>query len=219
MIAALLLAAGASRRFGGSGIGGEKSKLVEDLNGKPIVRWSAEALIGASRAADEVIAVVPSHHASIRHALADLPVRFVVNSKPERGIASSIACGIAALAPDVEAALITLGDEPTLSRDAVTRVVRAYREGQSRGVQIVAPTYNGMPGHPTLFARSVFDELRALSGDRGAREVIDRHRGRVTILELGVAPPGDVDTPDDLARMRRRAYIPAPTTSPTTKRT
>jgi molybdenum cofactor cytidylyltransferase len=203
VIAALLLAAGASRRFGGSG-----SKLLQELNGKAIVRWSAEALIGGP--VDEVIAVVPPDDQDIRRALAGLDVRLAVNAQPERGIASSIACGVSALGGNVEAALIALGDEPTLSRDAVARVVRRYRDDHVRGIQIVAPVYRGTPGHPTLFTRMVFDELRTLAGDRGARDVIHRDTSRVAVLELDVAPPGDVDTVDDLARMRRQAYIPPP---------
>jgi len=67
----------------------------------------------------------------------------------------------------------------------------------------VAPRYRGTPGHPVLFDHSVFAELRALDGDRGARAVIERDPSRVAIVEVDAPPPGDVDTPEDLARLRR----------------
>src|SRR4051812_19307886 len=211
VIAALLLAAGASRRFGAP-------KLVEQLNGKPIVRWSAEALIG--HPVDQVVAIVPPDDTEIRRALAGLDVRFVVNPRPERGIGGSIACGVSALGAEIDAALVTLGDEPMLSRDAVLKVIDRYVavRRERLGIKIVAPTYRGTRGHPTLFDRAVFEDLRALTGDRGARDVVDRDAARVAFLELEVEPPGDVDTPDDLARVRRGAQYMPPPSPPTVQR-
>lgn len=209
MITALLLAAGAARRFGGP-------KLLQDLHGKPLVRWSAEALQVA--AVDEIIVVVPPAYDALRDALQGIDAYFIVNPHPALGLASSLACGVAALSADTEAVVVALGDEPTIARDAVRGVVERYRAGRDGagggvGARIVVPTYSGAHGHPVLFDRSVFAELRTFSGDAGARAVIDRDRSRVAQVEMGQPAPMDVDTPDDLARLRSQTQFTSPPTS------
>jgi molybdenum cofactor cytidylyltransferase len=193
VIAALLLAAGASRRFGGG-----LQKLVQELNGRPVVRWSVESLIGAP--VDEVIVVVGANDAPVREALSGLPVRFIRNAAADAGMASSIAVGVSALSAETRAAVIVLGDEPLVGREPLERVVQRYKEG---GAAIVAPTFRGVRGHPVLFDRAVFPELLALRGDRGARALADRDPARIAIVELDLPKPIDVDTPADLARLRR----------------
>lgn len=193
MIAALLLAAGQSRRFGGG-----LQKLVQLLDGKPVVRWSAESLLGPP--VDEVVVVVGADDKPVRDALRGLDVRIVQNAKASEGMATSLAVGVAALSPNVEAIVVALGDEPFAGREPLTGVVERYRSG---GATIVAPLFRGVRGHPVLFDRSVFPELRALTGDRGARSVTDRDVSRRALVELDLPKPADVDTPDDLARVRR----------------
>ena len=194
MISALLLAAGAARRFGAP-------KLLQDLRGKPLVRWSVERLAGLPLV--EILAVVPPQHEDIQRALAGLPVRFVVNPEPQRGIGTSIACGVAALREDTDAVLICLADEPFASRDATQRVVGRFRSGGG-DVEIVQPTFQTIPGHPVLFSRAVFAELRALTGDHGARAVALRDPARVAVLAIDMPGPVDVDTPADLETLRTR---------------
>jgi molybdenum cofactor cytidylyltransferase len=201
VIAALLLAAGSARRFGAP-------KLLQQLEGRPLVRWSAEWLRGAP--VDEIVIVVPEEHVGIRSALTGFDARFVVNPHADRGMGSSIACGVSALAPDTTAALIALADEPMAGRAALLRTVERYEAG---GVSIVAPTYRGVSGHPVLFDRSTFDELLALSGDRGARAVVERDPGRVAVVEMNEMQPIDVDTPADLARVTAQAQFITPTIS------
>jgi molybdenum cofactor cytidylyltransferase len=193
VIAALLLAAGESRRFGGG-----LQKLVQQLNGKPVVRWSAESLIGPP--VDEVIVVVGEEDAPVRDALRGLNVRFTTNPNARQGMAASLATGIAALPADTEAVLVALGDEPRVGREPLLRVIERYRAG---GAKVVAPLFRGVRGHPVLFDRSVFPELRELSGDRGARSVTDRDESRLALVELDLPKPVDVDTPADLARVRQ----------------
>jgi molybdenum cofactor cytidylyltransferase len=193
VIAALLLAAGASRRFGGG-----LQKLVQELNGRPVVRWSAESLIGAP--VSEVVVVLGANDAPVREALSGLPLRFIRNAAADGGMASSIAVGVSALTAETQAVVVVLGDEPLVGREPLERVVRRYKEG---GAAIVAPTFRGVRGHPVLFDRSVFPELLALTGDRGARALADRDPARLALVELDLPKPIDVDTPADLARLRR----------------
>jgi len=194
VIAALLLAAGSSRRFGAP-------KLLQPSRGKAIVRWSAEAALAG---ADALYVVVPTDHAELRSALAGLDVCFVVNGRAADGMGSSLACGVGAVGPDAEAILVALADEPQLPADAYQRVVATYREG---GNDIVAATYQGQRGHPVLFDRMVFPELAALSGDHGARSVVDRIPGRVAFVEFDAPHPVDVDTPADLARILDGSHL------------
>jgi molybdenum cofactor cytidylyltransferase len=194
VIAALLLAAGASRRFGAP-------KLLQSLNGKPVVRWSAESLAGV---ADELVVVASPDNEALRRALDGLEVRFVVNARPEDGMASSLACGVAAVSAAAEAVLVALGDEPLLPRRCHERVVARFRQG---GAGIVAATYGGTRGHPVLFNRGIFDELRDLTGDQGARSVVEADPARVALVEMDEPHPIDVDTPADLARIKGTGQV------------
>jgi molybdenum cofactor cytidylyltransferase len=197
VISAVLLAAGAARRFGGP-------KLLEPLGGKPIVRWSAEALLAH---VDELIAVVPPEAEALRAALDGLPARFVVNPEPHRGMASSIVAGVRAVDARSDATLLALGDEPTIDRATVASVIERFRAG---GASIVLPAYDEAPEHPVLFERSTLPELLKLTGDRGARAVIDADPRRVAIVGAQGPRPADIDTPADLARLRDAAQFSTP---------
>jgi CTP:molybdopterin cytidylyltransferase MocA len=197
VISAILLAAGEARRFGAP-------KLLEDLHGRPVVYWSAELL--RRTPVDEVIVVVAPDHDGIRNALRDVDVKFIVNATAHLGMGTSIASGVAAVHPSSEAVLVALGDEPMLGVASLRRVVERYRAG---GAAVVVPTYRGTRGHPVLFERSVFQELLALRGDQGARSVTERLAAQVSFCELAQDAPIDVDTPDDLERLR--AAPPRPT--------
>jgi molybdenum cofactor cytidylyltransferase len=202
VIAAVLLAAGSSRRFGASG-----SKLLADLNGSPVIRWSAAAL-REPRVSE--LSVVTDGSDALRVALEGTGARIVRNPEAARGMGCSIACGVAALSPEVRAVLIALGDEPFLDPDVVRVVLDRY---DARGAAIVAPRFAGVQGHPVLFERSTFAELAALDGDQGARAVIERDGERVDYVDLPGPAASDVDTPDDLALARARAQNKAPFTS------
>ena len=186
MIAAVVLAAGSAKRFG-------RQKLVESFLFKPIVRWAVEAAIASG--VDEAV-VVTGADERVRHALVGTGARCVVNADSAAGMATSIATGIASLARGTRAALIVLGDQPSVPAKAYRAVLDAYR---TRAPAIVVPVYWwGTRGHPVLFDASVFPELQALSGDRGARDVIQRDKARVVEVRIRRPAPPDVDAPDDL---------------------
>ncbi|HEU6451820.1 MAG TPA: nucleotidyltransferase family protein [Gemmatimonadaceae bacterium] len=186
MIAAIVLAAGASRRFG-------SQKLLADLHGKPVVRWSVEKVLEARP--DEVIVVVGHEGDAVRAALDGLEVRAVVNDLWRSGISSSIRAGIAALGADVESVLIALGDQPGLRTGVISALLDVRCE---RGKAIVVPSYRGERGHPVIFRSELFAELLVLRGDRGARDVIARDPSRVTRVEFDLPVPMDVDTVAEL---------------------
>lgn len=198
MIAGILLASGASTRFGGD-------KLAATLDGRPVVRWSAAALAGA---VDELVVVVRDDESPIRRALEGLPIRWAINHDAERGMSTAIRAGIAALPAHTDAAIVALGDQPLVDGRVAGRLVARWREGGARAVQ---PRYDDGRGHPVLFDGSLFPALRALEGDVGARAVLDSVGDALALLTVAGPRPIDVDTPDalravaaELARRSRR---------------
>jgi molybdenum cofactor cytidylyltransferase len=206
VIAALLLAAGAGRRFGDS------PKLLEELDGSALVRRAANALADP-RIGELIVVVAPEHRDGIERALSGVEARVVVNPRAASGVGSSISCGITALSPGATAVLIALADEPAPSARARDAVLGEFARNDP-DVRIVAPSFRGTPGHPVLFTRAVFGELEALAGagDRGARRIVDSDRTRVAIVDIDEDPPADVDTPADLARLRTVAQNTTPST-------
>ena len=186
---AVLLAAGASTRFGAH-------KLLQPLGGKPLVRLAAEHLLAGGVAS--LVVVLGRQPTSVRHALDGLPARFVLNRRYRAGLAGSLRTAVRALPADAGGALVALGDQPDLRKDVVAALLAAFRAGAG---PIVAPDYAGVRGHPVIFARSIFPELLRLQGDEGARRILAADPTRVHLVPFEFAPPQDVDTPADYARL------------------
>ena len=188
MIASIVLAAGFARRMG-------RQKLLLELRGKPVVRWSVEAIL--PHVGDTVV-VTGQDDEAVRAALSGLTVRFAVNPRPQDGQGTSIAVGAAALKPWTAAALVALGDQPRLPEGLIARLLA---ERERSGKAIVAPVYQGTQGTPVLFSAEVFNELLALGGDAGARAVVQARPERVARVAIDAPMPPDVDTPEDYARL------------------
>jgi len=188
IVTALVLAAGRSTRMG------ESNKLTLDLDGKPLLCHAVDTLLATS--VDE-IHVVTGHEAdSVRACLAGRRVSFVHNPDYASGMASSIAAGIRTVA-NADAILLCLGDMPDLPANVVEALIAAFDTADA----IVLPVCDGRRGHPVLFGAAHFASLEKLSGDRGARDLLDR--GDVRIVEVATDQIGvhrDVDTPRDLGR-------------------
>jgi CTP:molybdopterin cytidylyltransferase MocA len=167
MISAVVLAAGASTRFGSP----KQAVLLEPVLER--VRDSAGI--------DDIVVVLGAHEV-------ETTARSVLCSEWELGPGASLRCGLAALGEEVEAAVVVLGDGPTLDPHAIDRVVAAWRES---GAERVAATYGAVRLHPLLLARSVWSTVP----DEGLRELPAQ---LVPCDDL--EPPGDVDFADDLSR-------------------
>jgi molybdenum cofactor cytidylyltransferase len=199
-VAAVLLAAGGASRFKAAG-GGDASKLVAPVAGKPLVRHSAEAAL-ASRAAP-LIVVTGHDRAAVEAALDGLEVRFAHNGGHAQGLASSLRTGVAALPASAAGALILLGDMPAVTPALIDRLIAAFEARPD--ALAAAPSLKGRRGNPVLLARALFPAIARLDGDEGARKLLnDAAPGQVIDIEVsGEAAILDVDTPQGLAEARR----------------
>lgn len=195
-VAAIVLAAGRARRFGAQ-------KLVAPFGEATVIRQVVQRVGRAG--VSQVTVVVGPEADPIRAALAGLDVQWATNLAPERGMSSSITAGIEALPPNVDAALVALGDQPTVLPDVLDGLMQAWSDG--RGAMI-APRYRGRRGNPVLFDRALFDDLRALVGDRGARDFIEAHPERVHVIDVDAPMPMDIDTPGDYDALLRSYRTP-----------
>jgi molybdenum cofactor cytidylyltransferase len=205
MIAAIVLAAGGSTRMG-------KPKMLLPYSRGTLLSATVEPLLSAGL--DRVVVVLGDRADEVREG-ADLPerarLRVVVNEGWREGMASSLKRGLAECR-EADAVLVALGDQPGLTRERLRKVVGAFHPG----APLVVPVHEGIPAHPVLFARSLFPELEALSGDVGARQVVRRHWNEAVRLEVDPLP--DVDTPEDYRRLIEESRVAPPSPRPSPPR-
>jgi CTP:molybdopterin cytidylyltransferase MocA len=198
VIGGLVLAAGAATRFG-------SPKQLAHLDGRPMLEHSLRAITASNvgrvlvmlgAGADEIAARVDLHGAEP-----------MVCPRWAEGQSASLACGLAEL-HGCEAVVVTLGDQPRLSPDAVRRVIAARN-----GAPAVRATYAGKPGHPVLLERDLFEPLRNVTGDHGARNLLMS----VQVVDVPCDDLGggeDVDTPAELDALRAGGPVTDTTPAP-----
>lgn len=174
-------------------------KLLLEVGGRTLLA-RVIAAAQASRCSD-ILVVVGEHADRVGREAAGAGVRTILNPRYAEGMGTSLAAGIAALSPDCEAAVVLLGDQPCLDPGVIDALIEAHH---ATGKPIVAARYGAVVGAPTLIARALFAEAARLSGDTGGRPLIQRHPDLVAEVPLGSeAFSWDVDTPEDLERLRR----------------
>lgn len=184
----LLLAAGRGTRFGPA------PKLLQILDGEPLVRHAAQAAL-ASRLGP-VAVVLGAHAPSVRAALDGLDLSFVENPAHAEGLSTSLRAGLAAL-PGRDPVLVLLGDMPRIGAHHLRALADAYAEGDAA----VVPVHAGQRGNPVLLdRRRLAADLATLDGDRGAGRLLAR-RSDVREVPLDAAVLADVDTPAALAAL------------------
>jgi molybdenum cofactor cytidylyltransferase len=186
---ALILAAGAGRRFGEGG-----GKLLADLAGAPVIRRTAEAVVSAGFG--EVVVATGAAHPAIAAALAGLACRLVPAPDWQEGMAASLRAGLAALDPDCRGVFVFLGDMPLVP---VGLCVPLAELSQGAGYA-ARPRVAGQPGHPAAFTRAALPDLTRLTGDQGAAALLKGRSEGVAYLDTDVTGAVlDIDAPDDLA--------------------
>lgn len=196
----VLLAAGAGARFGGG-------KLLHPLDGTPIgvVAWR-----NLSAALPRSVAVVRAGDAALTQRLAAEGARVLECPDAHAGMGHSLAHAIRNTA-GAAGWLIALGDMPRIEPDTIRLLARRLLDGAG----IVVPARDGRRGHPVGFAARYGDELTGLSGDRGARGLLERHAAEVQTVD--VDDPGillDVDSVEDLKTVTASASSPSRFRSP-----
>ena len=198
-VAALILAAGQASRYRDAG-GQAPTKLVADWRGAPLVRWAVCASL--SSRAHPVLVVTGHARAEVETALAKSEVAFVHNPDYAQGLSTSLRVGVAALPPDAAGVVVMLGDMPEASAAVVDALIGAF-EATPGAVAAVA-LYNGRRGNPVLLGRALFGEVARLSGDEGARRLLQGLKSEeivaVEVAEAGVVK--DIDRPEDLLAIR-----------------
>jgi len=185
LITGILLAAGASRRFG-------SNKLLQILhNGQTVLDTSATKL---HQNVERMFVVIRSDDTASANLLSKLDFKFIVCDQADQGVGASLACGVQASA-DASGWLVALADmsfiAPSVYRDVVTSI--------KSGSLLAAPFYNFKRGHPVGFSSALYSELIALDDDTGAKNIIAKHAYELHALECD--DPGvirDIDTPADL---------------------
>jgi len=194
MVEAVVLAAGAGSRFGGG-------KLLAPLgDGVLLDRALATAFAAPVRAVTLVTGADAERVAAAARAFAEgtghaARLRIVHASDHAEGMGASLRTGVAALPADVDAAFVFLGDMPRIPAAVLAPLAQAVAEG----APAACAAFGGKRGHPAVFGRALFAELLALSGDQGARAVLQGLGPRLALVEApddGVL--ADVDTPADL---------------------
>lgn len=193
MVAAVVLAAGASTRMG-------TQKLLLPLGDEPLVRRTVRQVCDAGF--DEVVVVLGSDHEQTHAALDGLAVRAVVNHDFASGLGSSFRTAVQHLG-DCAAAMFTLADQPFVTTCEYRQVLDSYLQHRPA---IVRVRYGEVTAPPHLFAAELFTELATL--ERGARPVLQRHRDRTIVLQFRPDLLMDIDTPEDYERAKSRLAEP-----------
>ncbi len=195
-IAAVILAAGFAKRMHG------RDKILELVNGQPLLA----RLIGEAKKAqiDDVFVVLPKQGYENRRAVAQPLALVVDHPNPEEGMGSSIRLAVENLGADYEALLFLLGDMPEINAQHLNLLIGAYSPQDEREI-IRAASANGQPGHPVLFGRRFFEPLMQLSGDIGAKSIVQNMEDFVETVRLPAeAAITDLDTPEDWLNWRKK---------------
>jgi CTP:molybdopterin cytidylyltransferase MocA len=198
MVPAIILAAGRSSRMGRP-----KALLTLPSDGATFVGRLVRVLLAAG-AADVLVVARPGDdglETEVRRLAADgCAVRLVENAQADRGQLSSVVAGVnAADHPGVRGVIVTPVDSPLVRTATVREMLTVF---ETRQPPVVRASYRGRHGHPVIFSRRVFDNLRRADPAIGAKGVVHAHAGELIDIEFD--DPGvvlDADNPDDYARM------------------
>ena len=183
-LALIMLAAGNSRRFG-------SNKLLYEIGGVPMYLRTLHKLQKAASELGNCEIIVVTQYEEIASKAQESGVRVLINSHPERGISSSMQIGLAA-AKESAACLFIVSDQPWLTTETIVNLVHKF---QSEHKGMACTLLNDKTGNPCIFSRKYYQELQEITGDKGGKQIINRHPEDVAYLEIEDAKElVDVDT-------------------------
>jgi molybdenum cofactor cytidylyltransferase len=195
-IAVVVLAAGRSTRMGA------RNKLLEELQGEPIVQHVTKQALASK--ATRVLAVTGHQADMVRDALEGLDVAYVDNPDYGEGLSTSLRAGVRALDETIDGAIICLGDMPQVEADHLDKLIAAFAPKESRSICV--PIRHGRRGNPVLWGSDFFEAMAQIRGDAGAKHLIGEHEDQVAEVDMNSdAIFVDVDTPETLWRLRELA--------------
>ena len=194
-LAAVVLAAGAGSRFGGG-------KLLAPLGGRPVLQHVLDRVAAAG--VDHVVVVLGDDAAAVERAIDWRSERRIRNPDPGRGLASSVRLGIGALGPEVDRALVVLGDQPSVPAAAIDALLAADVDAAH---PVAVPRYDDAREgrNPVLLGRAAFEHVQELSGDRGFGPWLAAHPELVREVVVSGHNP-DMDTRADHVALLEAAW-------------
>lgn len=190
-IGIIVLAAGASGRM-------KEPKQLLRFEEKTLLRRAVETAVQSIY--KPVTVVLGANFEKMKAEIEDLPINICFNEDWQSGLSSSIKIGLENLlqiAPNIAASVITLADQPFVTANHLNLFAETFYQSKS---PIIAAEYNKTIGVPALFSRQIFDDFNELSGDTGAKMIIEKHRQRLLTINLPEAA-FDIDTPQDFLKL------------------
>jgi molybdenum cofactor cytidylyltransferase len=179
---------------------GSANKLLAQLDGVTLITRVVRNLRASS--VNPIIVVTGHDREQIMQALTGEAVSYAHNPDHATGLSSSLRRGLAALPRDTDAVLVCLGDMPQVNATHIARLISAF--DPAKGHEICVPSFRGQRGNPVLWAMRFFPEMMQISGDVGARALLETHADAICPVQMedaGVLV--DIDTPEELAVLRR----------------
>ena len=172
MISAILLAAGQSKRMDG------ENKLTKEIQGVPLIKNSVKNILVSS--IDELIIVLGYQKEIIEKLInPNEKIKFIFNKDFESGMASSIKIGLDNLSEKTEAFFICLGDMPMVNHNIYNQLIKS-----KNNKEIIVPNYKGQQGNPVLFNKSMKEKIINISGDVGAKKILELNKDKILNLEI-----------------------------------
>ncbi len=172
MISAILLAAGQSKRMAG------ENKLIKEIEGIPLIKHAVKNILESY--VDELIIILGYQKKIVEKLIGDnVKIKFIFNKDFRNGMASSIRMGLNLLSEKTEAFFICLGDMPMVNKDIYNQIIKS-----KNNKEIIVPTYKGKQGNSVLFDKSMKKKIMNISGDIGAKKILELNKDKILYLEI-----------------------------------
>ena len=186
IVTGIILAAGTSSRFGSA------NKLLVPVDGVPLVCQSVAPFVDVL---DQVIVVVGHEATAIEDAVSQFPVTCVSNPSYAEGQATSVRRGLEAVPDSADGVIVGLADMPDIRSETVARLCDAFAAGAG---DPIAAAFERVRGNPVLFGRQHFEEIHGVTGDNGARRILDSAPDTVLLETDDPGVRRDIDSPSDI---------------------